>query len=171
MRAWALAAVAAGGLVAGHASPDVVQRQPPPGSCHARGRGPLALPDPRCTPGAIDPRVTQRDIAFTICRAGYSASVRPPESITEAEKRASLRAYGDREPLRDYEYDHLVALELGGAANDPRNLWPEPAPSPNLKDRLENHLHADVCDGRIALRTAQRQLVGDWISAYRRYER
>lgn len=106
---------APGGLARSTASAHVVQRQPPPGSCHARGSGLFSLPDPRCTPGAIDPEVTQADIATTICRTGYTETVRPPESVTEAEKRTSVRAYGDRRPLRYYEYDHLVALELGGA--------------------------------------------------------
>ena len=26
----------------------------------------------------------------------------------------------------DYEEDHLIPLELGGAPRDPNNLWPEP---------------------------------------------
>ena len=59
------------------------------------------------------------------------------QSRVEAEKWASLAAYGDAGSLRDYEYDHLVPLELGGAPNDPRNLWPEPGASPNPKDELE----------------------------------
>jgi hypothetical protein len=112
----------AAGLVPSRASAHVVQRQPAAGSCHARGRGLYSLPDAACTPGAIDPAVTQADIGRTICRSGYTETVRPPESITEAEKRASLRAYGDRRPLHYYEYDHLVPLELGGARNDARNL-------------------------------------------------
>ncbi len=128
-----------------------MQRQPAPGSCHARGHGLDSLPDPRCTPGAVSPAVTQRTLGSTICRSGYSESVRPSESITEPEKEASLAAYGDHRPLHDYEYDHLVSLELGGAANDPRNLWPEPGASPNPKDSIEDRLHAMVCDGRLSL--------------------
>lgn len=34
-------------LVSGTASPHVVQRQPPPGSCHASGTGLFSLPDQR----------------------------------------------------------------------------------------------------------------------------
>ena len=94
--------------------------------------------------------------------------MRPPESVTEAEKRASLVAYGDRRPLHYYEYDHLVALELGGARNDARNLWPEPGASPNPKDSLENRLHARVCDGRMSLAAAQLAIARDWVAAYRR---
>ena len=36
--------------------------------------------------------------------------------MTELEKRASLAAYGDPGPLRDFEYDHLVPLALAGAS-------------------------------------------------------
>jgi len=178
------ASFAGGGLVGAHAPPaaraasgparstvsaHVVQRQPPADSCHARGHGLYSLSDPRCTPGAVDPAVTQADIGQTICRSGYTESVRPPESVTEPEKRASLRAYGDREPLSDYEYDHLVPLELGGAVNDPRNLWPEPGATPNPKDALEDRLNARVCDHQMTLASAQLTIAGNWVTAYRRY--
>jgi hypothetical protein len=157
------------GLARSTASAHVIQRQPPPGSCHARGHGLFSLPDPRCTPGAIDPAVTQSDIRRTICATGYTEAVRPPESVTEPEKRASLRAYGDRQPLHDYEYDHLVPLELGGARNSPRNLWPEPGASPNPKDALEDRLRARVCDGDMTLASAQLAIARDWVAAHRRY--
>jgi hypothetical protein len=165
------AASSGGRLLASRASSRRVQRQPPAGHCHVRGRGRFSLPDTRCTPGAIDPAVTQADIGRTICRSGYTAAVRPPEYITEAEKRASLRAYGDRLALRHYEYDHLVALELGGARNDYRNLWPEPGASPNLKDQLENRLRTRVCDGQMKLLAAQLTIARDWVAAYDRYVR
>jgi len=159
----------AAGLVRSRVSAHHVQPQPPAGSCHARGHGLYSLPDPRCTPGAIDPAVTQSNLFSTICRSGYSQSVRPPESVTEAEKRGSLAAYGDDRPLHDYEYDHLVSLELGGARNDPRNLWPEPGASPNPKDSIEDRLHARVCDGAIKLAAAQLAIARNWITAYHRY--
>jgi hypothetical protein len=101
--------------------------------------------------------VTQANVQSTICRSGYTETVRPPEPVTEAEKRASLAAYGDAGRLHDYEYDHLVPLELGGADNDPRNLWPEPGASPNPKDALEDRLRSMVCDGRLKLSAAQRE--------------
>ena len=149
------------------ASAGRVQPQPAPDSCHARGSGLYSLPDPRCTPGSLDPAVSQSDIRRTICREGYTDQIRPPESVTEPEKRASLAAYGDRRPIWDYEYDHLVPLELGGARNDPHNLWPEPGASPNRKDRLEDRLNGLVCSGRIGLAAAQIEIARDWVSAYR----
>jgi hypothetical protein len=162
------AAASTRALVRSTASAHRVQPQPPADSCHAHGSGLFWLPDRRCTPGAIDPAVRQSNIRSTICRTGYTETVRPPESITEPEKRASLRAYGDRRPLHYYEYDHLVPLELGGARNDARNLWPEPGRSPNPKDGLENRLRSRVCDGSLALATAQLEIATDWVAVYHR---
>jgi hypothetical protein len=142
--------------------------QPAPGSCHARGHGRFELPDRHCTPGVGDSAVAQANIARTICRRGYTKTVRPPESVTGPEKLADMKAYGDTGSPHDYEYDHLISLELGGAPNDPRNLWPEPGASPNPKDRLENRLHRMVCDGTLALSAAQREIAGDWVRSYRR---
>lgn len=122
------------GLVYSTASDHVIQHQPAD-HCHARGHGLYSSPDPRCTPGALNPAVTQATIRQTICRSGWTASVRPPESITEPEKYASLAAYGDAGSVSAYEYDHFVPLELCGATNDPGNLWPEPGASPNPRTR------------------------------------
>jgi hypothetical protein len=159
---------AGGRLPVSSASNNSIQSQPPAGSCHARGSGPYVLPDPRCTPGAVSPAVTQANIGSTICRSGYTRGVRPPERITEAEKRQSLVAYGDRGSLSSYEYDHLVPLELGGATNDARNLWPEPGHVPNPKDGLERRLNRLVCQRRLSLASAQQEIATDWVAAYRR---
>lgn len=159
-----VAAEVGSALLYSRASNTVVQRQPPAGSCHAIGSGLRLRPDPHCTPGALNPRVTQATIATTICRAGWTATVRPPESITEAEKRASMASYGDRQPLSHYEYDHFVPLELGGATNDARNLWPEPGSTPNPKDAVESALRRQVCAGRITLARAQREIVTNWVA-------
>lgn len=150
------------GLIYSSASGQVVQPQPSPGSCHAIGTGQAARPDPRCTPGALNPAVTQATIGQTICTSGWTSTVRPPESVTEAEKQASLAAYGDTGPLSAYEYDHFIPLELGGAVNDPRNLWPEPGPSPNPKDSVEDELKHRVCDGQLTLAAAQRAIAANW---------
>jgi hypothetical protein len=153
-----------------HASPTVVQAQPGPGSCHATGSGKFSEPDPSCSPGALNHAVTQATIGSTICMSGYSASVRPPERITAKEKLASMAAYGDGGSPSDVEYDHLVSLELGGAANDPRNLWPEPGSSPNPKDSVENALHRLVCSGQMPLAQAQKIIASGWVTYYRSHE-
>lgn len=169
------ARIAPSGLAYSSASADVVQRQPPPGACQALGAGVFERPDPRCTPGAVNPTVTQVSIYSTICRSGWTSTVRPSVSITEPEKLASMAAYRLRGPSSRYEYDHLVPLELGGAVNDPRNLWPEPNYTSatgfykNPKDRLENILRRLVCDGSMRLSQAQRIIAGNWGSAYHAY--
>ena len=173
--AGALSAAAASGLPYSHASASTVQPQPPAGSCHARGSGLFELPDPRCTPGALNPAVTQRTIGSTICSSGWTSTVRPPESVTEPEKLANMRSYGVSGRASGYEYDHLVPLELGGAVNDPRNLWPEPDyPGDsgyylNPKDHLERALNRLVCDGQMPLARAQLLIARDWTAAYREY--
>ncbi len=173
-RTGAVARVAPSGLAYSSASPEVVQRQPQAGSCHAHGAGIEAKPDPRCTPGTVNPAVTQATIGSTICRSGWTATVRPPESVTAREKLASMSAYGVHGAAR-YEYDHLVPLELGGAVNDPRNLWPEPDyPNhagfyANPKDRLETALKRMVCRGELTLAAAQRAIASDWVAADRVY--
>ncbi len=166
----AVADLARGRLVESHAAATVVQPQPPAGSCHARGSGLFSLPDPRCTPGAVDSAVSEQNIGATICREGYTDTVRPPEVVTEPEKRASLAAYGERGPLHEYEYDHLIPLALGGGVNDPRNMWPEPGASPNPKDRLEARLARLVCARRVGLAYAQWLIATDWVAAYRTYD-
>jgi hypothetical protein len=149
------------------ASADVVQPQPPPGSCHAIGTGPYSRPDPHCTPGALNPAVTQATIGRTICLSGWTKTVRPPARITDREKVGSMAAYGDSGSTSAYEYDHFVPLELGGAVNDARNLWPEPGPSPNPKDPIENDLRRQVCDGAMTLTRAQHAIAANWVALAR----
>ncbi len=169
------ARIATNGLAYSTAGAYVIQPQPPAGACHARGSGLYSEPDLHCTPGALDPAVTQATIGSTICREGWTATVRPPESITEPEKLASMAAYSSRGRASSYEYDHDVPLELGGALNDPRNLWPEPDYPvhsgfyENPKDHLERALNRLVCNGEMALSKAQRLIAADWVSAYHRY--
>jgi hypothetical protein len=156
-----------GSLAYSTASNDRMQPQPAPGTCHAIGTGVYSRPDPRCTPGALNPAVTQSTIDRTICVAGWTAMVRPPENVTEQEKAASMAAYGDTDSMRSYEYDHFVPLELGGATNDPRNLWPEPGASPNPKDAVEDELRQEVCDGQLSLVKAQGEIATNWLSLAR----
>jgi hypothetical protein len=151
----------------------------PPGSCHPRGTGLFVLPDPACTPAAINPDVTQATIDRTICIPGWSESVRPSESVTEPQKRLAIAAYGyyDGHALHRYELDHLISISLGGALDSPRNLWPEAdyeRVSPrsfylNPKDELEDRLHTLVCEHRMPLAVAQRLTATDWVAAYRKW--
>jgi hypothetical protein len=133
------------------------------------------LPNPTLTPGAVNARVTQATIHSTICVSGYSSSVRPPESYTEALKFRQLdRGYnlGGDTRASDYEEDHLIPLEVGGSPTSVKNLWPEPwhtTWNAGRKDTLENTMHRLVCDGAVSLATARRVFTTNWIAGYLRY--
>jgi hypothetical protein len=135
------------------------------------------LPDPHLTPGATDSRVTQENIHQTICVPDYTARVRPSSSRMRRIKRQVLADYGiSGIPLADFELDHLISLELGGAPDDVLNLWPEVyersgrvrrGTGAETKDKLEDRLHRLVCAGRMSLEEAQRSIAGDWLAAWR----
>ncbi|MFD9634966.1 hypothetical protein [Streptomyces violascens] len=151
-----------------------VQAQPAPGSCHYRYTSDKQpLPDPKCTPGALNPKVTQATLKETVCKSGYTSTIRPPVSVTGPEKTANAKSYGYTGPIGDAEYDHLISLVLGGDPDDPRNIWVEP-PSPdhkqgggpnNPKDGVEAKLSSAVCSGKVQLAAAQNAIATDWTTA------
>ena len=139
-------------------------------------RTPVGLPDPKRTPGSINPNVTEDNLAITICARGWTATIRPPSAYTSALKLVQIVEYGysDHSPSH-YQEDHLVPLELGGAVRDPLNLWPEPNDivlpdgtevGSDAKDNLENDLHRRVCATTMQLGDAQRLIAGDWIAVW-----
>lgn len=130
----------------------------PPALFHGKcRRGPH--PDPRCTPGAVA-YVTAKQV----CTPGYSQRVR---NVSQSVKDKVYKEYGIRRHAPGaYEVDHLISIELGGDPGGDRNaiknLWPEKQPGARSKDRLENSLHRQVCDGTISLHTAQNRIVRWW---------
>jgi hypothetical protein len=113
--------------------------------------------DPIRTPGVLNPDVTQANIRSTICRHGWTSTVRPPSSYTDELKRKQMRQYGETGSLSGYQEDHLISLELGGNPTDPRNLWPEPYPRAADVDQIENELNSEVCSGKLTLAQAQQR--------------
>jgi len=125
----------------------------------ARGSRPLSPERAswRVTPGVLNPAVTQATIESTVCRPGWTRSVRPPTSYTDALKLRQMRVYHRPGSPSDYQEDHLISLELGGHPSDPRNLWPEPRPRADAVDVIENQLNAEVCSRRLTLAEARRR--------------
>jgi hypothetical protein len=124
------------------------------------GRRPAAVgvrASPVLTPGVLNAAVTEATIHSTICRRGWTATIRPPTSYTSALKLRQMAAYRETGPPEDYQEDHLISLELGGDPTDPRNLWPEPYQRASAVDRIENGLNARVCSGALSLAEAQRK--------------
>ncbi len=128
--------------------------------CVAHG----GLPDSACSPGAIFPDATVKDI----CTSGYSSSVR---NVPTSEKNHAYAEYGiHSHHSGQYEVDHLISLELGGS-NDIANLWPEaasPTPGFHQKDQVENYLHDQVCSGAVSLKDAQYEIATNWLAVYNR---
>jgi hypothetical protein len=113
---------------------------------------------PTRTPGRVNPAVRQSTIHSTICVAGWTTGVRPPQSYTSRLKLLQMRQYRVTGPPSAYEEDHLIPLELGGAARDPKNLWPEPRPRADAVDKLETSLRRQVCSGTITLVSARTRI-------------
>ena len=139
-----------------------------PAGCHYRQVGTVTTPDPVCTPGATNPLVTEANLASTICRAGSARTVQLSEAFIAPIKRRLMVAYHAAEPAGDYELDHLVPLEVGGAPSTVTNLWPElnshPAPGvANVKDPVEDYVHHAICARTMTLRKGQQIfMTGEW---------
>lgn len=117
------------------------------------------------TPGATLPLTPG-----ALCGPTREGTARP---VAVAVQQEVFARYGaDFTRAAEYELDHLITPELGGAS-DARNLWPQPfgrTPwNAYVKDELELFFHQQVCDGTLDLATAQREIAGDWIAAYKRY--
>jgi len=103
---------------------------------------------------------------MTICKSGYTKTVR---NVSESVKSAVYKEYGIiRHTTGQYEVDHLISLELGGS-NDIANLWPEQStstPDSLDKDKVENYLHKQICDGKMTLKEAQEAIATDWLKSW-----
>src|SRR5947208_2257764 len=100
----------------------------------------IILPDPKITPGRLNPKVHQSTIKKTICKIGWTETIRPPVSYTNALKIQQMVLYEETGSPSEYEEDHFIPLELGGAPRNPGNLWPEPHSQSKLSDPLETQL-------------------------------
>jgi hypothetical protein len=155
-------------------------KHPSRGGCQFRTSNGYLLPDPQCTPGAINPQVTSemlRNPAFgTKCVRNKTTS--------ETKKKATYTWYGLKRPAHNNgatqvcELDHLVPLELGGA-DTLDNLWPQCGPADvklreryfKKKDLVENYLSSQVRKGRMSLKEAQDGIAQDWTAYLDRAQR
>lgn len=125
------------------------------------------LPDPKLTPGAVEPSVTVEDLR-------HPEFIRASRNVPDSLKEQVFIEYFGRVPefRGDYEIDHLISLELGGS-NDLSNLWPQSYKTQpwnaRKKDVLENKLHRMILSGEIGLREAQNEIAENWIKAYKKY--
>jgi hypothetical protein len=115
----------------------------------------VVLPNPTITPGAYYVKDRQGTIRKTICKPGWTRTIRPPVGYTNMLKLQQMPLYElGGSPLL-YEEDHLIPLELGGAPRNPKNLWPEPRTQATKSDPLETWLKRQVCTRLLTLAKAR----------------
>ena len=119
------------------------------------GQPSVILPDKKRTPGALNPSVRQSTIRKTICKSGWTTKIRPPVAFTNALKIKQMVLYEETGLPSEYEEDHFIPLELGGAPRNSKNLWPEPRSQSKLSDPFENKLKRKVCKGVMKLAKAR----------------
>jgi hypothetical protein len=132
--------------------------------------------DKTATPGMLNKTVTQENIATTVCKSGWTATIRPTVTYTNKLKDTQLKTtylsytkiWGTSASA--YEEDHLISLQLGGNPSDPKNLWPQPYADNGArkKDVVETALKRLVCAGTLKLADAQKAIL-DWPTAYKKY--
>jgi hypothetical protein len=143
----------------------------PAAGCHTRIMNGFPIPDPNCTPGAINPTVK----AAVLHNPAFRTACIRQQVTTEHEKAQTYWWYSISHPTNNSggsqtcELDHLISLELGGA-DTLDNIWPQcgpPGVSLNQryfkqKDLVENYLAWRVRRGEMDLRKAQQGIATNW---------
>lgn len=137
-------------------------------TAHERSQSLLAArPNRSLTPGAT------REVELAeLCAASDDDDLDP--AVSPSLQTTVFHEYGianaDRE--KEFQVDYLINPQLGGT-NDIHNLWPQPYRltvwNARAKDALERHLHQMVCERKVDLAEAQREIATDWIAAYQKY--
>jgi hypothetical protein len=142
-----------------------------PDSCKTRMKNGFPIPDPACTPGAINRTLTTK----VLRNPDFRTSCVRDNTTTAAEKASTYKLYSIPHPannkgaMQTCELDHLISLELGGA-DTLDNIWPQCGPGGvalihryfKEKDIVENYLAKRVRDGVMDLADAQKGIATDW---------
>jgi hypothetical protein len=130
----------------------------------------LFFPNPKDTPGALNPEVTQANILETVCRSAWLEGIQPSASYIDGLKAQQIEALQLSGGPTDYEEDHLVPLCAGGHPTDARNLWRERVSGDwnyKVKDLLETWVCKSLCRGDLTLEAARGAfLEPDWRRRY-----
>ena len=144
---------------------------PPRKACKPKAVGGFFVPDPNCTPGAINPTLTDTVLKNPAFRTGCVRN----DATTEQQKATTYTWYHITHPANNQgatqtcELDHLIPLYLGGA-DTLDNIWPQCGPQGvNLddrffkqKDKVEFFLGQQVRAGKMDLKDAQQGIATDW---------
>lgn len=146
-------------------------QQPADALCTPRTSNGFLVPDPNCTPGGINPSVSESTLTDP---AWTTKCIRNCES-SESLKHITYGWYSLTNPPNNSgatqvcELDHVVPLELGGA-DGLGNIWPQCGPDNaalqeryfKQKDKVENYLNDAVRKGSLPLADVQRGIAQDW---------
>lgn len=141
------------------------------GTCKPLMKNGLPLPDPTCSPGAINPTLTLK----VLKTKGFTTKCVRDQASSPREKQETYAQYKIKKPANNSgqtqvcELDHIISLELGGA-DTVDNIWPQCGPSKaalnkrffKQKDAVENFLNREVKAGRMDLSDAQQGIARDW---------
>jgi hypothetical protein len=141
------------------------------GACTAGSKNGYPIPDPACTPGAVNPTLTLSVLTDKNFRTGCIRN----HLTSEEAKGATYAWYGLQKPSGNAgqsqvcELDHLVPLYFGGA-DSLDNIWPQCGPDAvtlneryfKQKDKVEVYVGNMVRAGTISLTEAQRGIAKDW---------
>jgi hypothetical protein len=144
---------------------------PPSGACKASMKNGYPIPDPSCTPGAVNPSLT----LAVLTRKGFGTKCMRDKASTPSAKAKTYDWYDIEHPANNRganqvcELDHLISLEIGGA-DTLDNLWPQCGPDAvtlnerffKQKDLVENYLAAQVRAKKMKLADAQTGIASDW---------
>jgi hypothetical protein len=140
-------------------------QQPAAGSCKVQARNGHLYPDPRCTPGSLNPTVTVN----VLKGSGFTTQCirNQAKGSSESQKSIVFKWYGI--PSNSTcEKDHFVPLEAGGA-DSLDNIWPQCGPSGatgskvyfRQKDQVEHYIAAQVKAG-MNQQAAEQGIRSDW---------
>jgi len=144
---------------------------PPTGTCKPLVKNGLPIPDPQCSPGAINPTLT---LAVLKAKDFTTKCVRDQASVGDREAE-DLCWYKIKKPLHNTgstqvcELDHVIFARARrrGHAGEPVAAMRADQAALNKrffkqKDAVENFLNREVKAGRIDLATAQQGIAEDW---------
>ena len=145
--------------------------QPNAGSCKPHQKKGHLLPDPKCTPGAVNSTLT-----VTVLKNPDFRTDCVRDKATSADEKAKTYGWYSQSKPEDNrgqnqacELDHLVPLYLGGA-DTLENIWPQSGPNGvalsaryfKQKDHVELYLGEQVRKGTMSLKEAQQGIAKDW---------
>jgi hypothetical protein len=148
-------------------------------TAHYAHHGATKLPDPKVTPGAVNPHAVADlsgkshmvgGIEQNVCAKDFrTGPIRATIHNFAGIKKKSCAEYGVESCDGSVEGDHFISIEIGGCPDCLANIWPQPMDQAKVKDhQVEDVLPKLVCAGKITLKDAQKCIADDWVACGQR---